>query len=269
MGSLLERISAELPLYNKAGDKIAEGAVACDTCHDPHHWTPLKSGPLADYKGQNMEGNGTNSFLRKASFPSAELCKVCHPAEGRIGGTKHDLREKASAAEGQAGKPSGLCQACHLVHNAPNPLKLWAKPYGPTTENGTPMNRLCTSCHSEGRMAEKKVVAVAFHPPGKLINNVMRFNNGGKAYTHIFTADGKEKKVGNLSCPSCHNAHQWGIPAGNGANGNNPKGNFTKSSRFLRSMSYNAVCRECHGPEGFYRYLYFHNPQKRLTRIRP
>jgi hypothetical protein len=112
-------------------------------------------------------------------------------------------------------------------------------------------------------MAEKKVPPVAFHPEGKLITNVMRFNQEGQAYTPIFSVDGEEKNVGNLSCPSCHNAHQWGIPAGNEATGKNPKGNFVKSSRFLRPMSYNAVCRECHGPEGFYRYLYFHDPRRR------
>ena len=269
MSSILEKISAELPLYNKDGDKIVDGGVACDTCHDPHHWTPLKSGPLEDYQGQNMEGNGTNSFLRKANFPSAELCQVCHLDKGHIDGTKHDLRETASAAEGQAVKPLGLCQACHLVHNAPNPLKLWARPYGPPTENGNPMNRLCTSCHSKGNMAAKKVPPVAFHPSGKLITNVMRFNKSGTGYTPIFAADGKEIKVGNLSCPSCHNAHQWGIPAENGGTYTEEKDDLTKNFRFLRTMSYNAVCRECHGPEGMFRYLYFHNPDKRTIRIRP
>jgi predicted CXXCH cytochrome family protein len=269
MASMLEKISAQLPLYSKDGDKTAEGAVACDTCHDPHHWTPSVSGPLADYQGQNMEGDGTNSFLRKTNFPSPELCEVCHLAKGSVEGTKHDLRETTSESQSQPVKPSGLCQACHLVHNAPNPLKLWARPYGPTTENGNPMNRLCTSCHSKANLAAKSIPRVAFHPSGKLITNVMRFNEGGTGYTPIFAADGQEVKVGNLSCPSCHNAHQWGIPAENGGTGTKEKGEVTKSFRFLRTMSYNAVCRECHGPEGFYRYLYFHDPARRLTRIRP
>ena len=269
MGSILEKISAELPLYSKDGDKIADGTMACNTCHDPHHWTPSKSGPLEDYKKQNMEGNGANSFLRKANFPSPELCKVCHLAKERIDGTKHDFRETASDSEGQSVKPSGLCQTCHLVHNAPHQLRLWARPYGPTTENGSPMNRLCTSCHSEGNMAAKKVPPVAFHPPGKLITNVMRFNKGGTGYTPIFAPDGKERNVGNLSCPSCHNAHQWGISVENGATGKKSQGNGTKSFRFLRTMSYNGVCSDCHGPEGFYRYLYFHDPEKRVIRIKP
>jgi predicted CXXCH cytochrome family protein len=269
MGSMVERISAELPLYSEDGDQIAKGAIACDTCHDPHRWTPLKSGPLEDYQGQNMEGDGTNSFLRKPNFPSPELCEFCHLAKRSIEGTKHDLRETTSESQSQPLKPLGLCQACHLVHNAPNSLKLWARPYGPATEYGNPMNRLCTSCHAEGKVAAQSTPRVAFHPSGKLITNVMRFNEGGTGYTPIFAADGQEVKVGNLSCPSCHNAHQWGIPAENGGTGTKEKGEVTKSFRFLRTMSYNAVCRECHGPEGFYRYLYFHDPARRLTRIRP
>lgn len=269
MGIILQEVSSEFPLYSKDGNKIAKGNVTCNTCHEPHHWTPSTSGPLEDYKGQNMEGNGANSFLRKASFPSAELCKVCHLAKGRIEGTKHDFRERASDPKSQGAKPPGLCQACHLVHKAPNPLKLWARPYGPTSENGTPMNRLCTSCHSKGKMAEKLIPPVARHPTGKLITNVVEFSEEGRSYTPLFGPDGKEKNVGNLSCPSCHDAHQWGIPAQNEATGNKLQGTSTKSFRFLRTMSYNAVCKDCHGPEGFYRYLYFHDPVKRLTWIKP
>jgi len=118
-------------------------------------------------------------------------------------------------------------------------------------------------------MAEKKIPPVATHPTGKLITNVVEFSKDGRTYTPIFGPDGKERKSGNLSCPSCHNAHQWGIPVENGATGNKAKGNFAKSFRFLRTMSYNAVCRDCHGVEGFYRYLYFHDPEKRLIWIKP
>jgi len=125
------------------------------------------------------------------------------------------------------------------------------------------MDGLCTSCHSGGNIAENRVPPVASHPAGKLITNVMEFNKEGQGYTPLFGPDGKERRSGNLSCPSCHNAHQWGIPLENGTTGKKPKTTFAKSFRFLRPMSYNAVCRECHGPEGFYRYLYFHDPARR------
>jgi predicted CXXCH cytochrome family protein len=261
-----EQVAEKLPLYSGNGERTPGGTVVCITCHEPHHWDPRKSGQLENYAPRNVEGDATNSFLRRANFPSPELCKICHVNEALVEGTVHDLNKTAPKAEnflGQTVKSSGLCGACHLVHKAPHKLKLWARPYGPITEKANAMDALCTSCHSKGNIAEKKIPLVATHPTGKLITNVTRFNKEGQAYTPIFAVDGKEKNVGNLSCPSCHNAHQWGISAGNEATGNDPKGNFAKSSRFLRPMSYNAVCKECHGPEGFYRYLYFHDPQRR------
>jgi len=276
MGSNLERVSTELPLYSMDGDKIEDdmigyGNIACNTCHEPHHWTPSKSGPLEDYQGQNMEGDGSTSFLRKVNSPSPELCKICHVGAAVVEGTPHDLRKTGSKGDnlsGQAPKSTGLCKACHLVHNAPNKLKIWARDYGPTVGDQHPMDGLCTSCHSKGNMAEKKIPPVATHPTGKLITNVVEFSKKGRGYTPIFGPDGKERNSGNLSCPSCHNAHQWGIPVEKGTTGNK-QGNFAKSFRFLRTMSYNSVCRDCHGPEGFYRYLYFHDPEKRLIWIKP
>ena len=277
MGNNLERVSTELPLYSKDGDeiaydKVAYGNIACTTCHEPHHWIPSKSGPLEDYKGQNMEGDASSSFLRKENSPSPELCKICHAAAALVADTPHDLRKRRSKGEnmsGQVFKQSGLCEACHLVHNAPNKLKIWARPSGPTLSEQNPMDGLCTSCHSKGNMAEKKIPPVATHPAGKLITNVMEFRKEGQGYTPLFGTDGQERKTGNLSCPSCHDAHQWGIPLESGATGKKPMGTSTKSFRFLRTMSYNAVCKDCHGPEGFYRYLYFHDLEKRSTWIKP
>jgi hypothetical protein len=267
-----EQIAEELPLYSGDSSRTPEGKIACLTCHEPHTWEARKSTPSKHYALRNMEGDATTSFLRKVNSPSPELCKICHANAANVEGTPHDLRKTGSKAENMSDKglkQTGLCKACHLVHNAPNKLKIWARPYGPTTENGSAMNRLCTSCHSKGKTAEKKVPPVAFHPQGKLITNVMRFNQEGQEYTPLFSADGEETDVGNLSCPSCHNAHEWGIPVENEETGNRSTGNSVKSFRFLRTMSYNAVCRECHGPEGFYRYLYFHDPKKRLNWIKP
>jgi predicted CXXCH cytochrome family protein len=267
-----EQVAEELPLYSGDGDRTADGKIVCITCHEPHTWDARKSGLLENYELRNMEGDPTTSFLRKVNSPSPELCKICHAHAAVVEGTLHDLRKTAFKGENlsdQTLKPSGLCEACHLVHNAPNKLKIWARKSGPTAGDQNPMDGLCTSCHSKGNMAEKKVPPVAFHPTGKLITNVVQFSKEGRSYTPIFGPDGEERNSGNLSCPSCHNAHQWGIPVENGATGNKAKGNFTKSFRFLRTMSYNSVCRECHGPEGFYRYLYFHDPEKRLISIKP
>jgi hypothetical protein len=152
---------------------------------------------------------------------------------------------------------SGPCGACHLVHNAPNTLKLWARPYGPVQAGENMMNALCKSCHSKGNLAENKVPLIAIHPGGKLINNIIRFNKKGGNYTHIFDDNGREANTGNISCPSCHNAHQRSL-----AFNKNPK-NKGGTAKFLRTASYNSVCIDCHGPEGIFRYLYFHQLDKR------
>ena len=121
------------------------------------------------------------------------------------------------------------------------------------------MDALCTSCHSKGNIAPKKVPLIATHPQGKLINNIMRFNKEKKDYTLIFDASGNEVHIGNISCPSCHNAHKWSLYASSALV--DPKDSLT--GRFLRALSYNMVCIDCHGPDALLKYQYFHDPDKR------
>jgi predicted CXXCH cytochrome family protein len=261
-----EQVAKELPLYSGDGERMGDGKIVCITCHEPHVWDLRKPGILENYEWRNMEGDASTSFLRKVNSPAPELCETCHPNAAAIEGTPHDLRERSSKRENMSGQifeQAGLCEACHLVHNARSKLKIWATPLGPTLGDQNPMNGLCTSCHSKGNMAENRTPPIAIHPSEKLITNVVEFSEEGQGYTRLFGPDGKERKSGNLSCPSCHNAHQWGIPIDRAAIGNKPKGNLTKSFRFLRPMSYNAVCRECHGDEGILRYMFFHDPQRR------
>jgi hypothetical protein len=114
-------------------------------------------------------------------------------------------------------------------------------------------------------MAEKKVPLIATHPTGKLINNIIRFNKNKMGYTPIFDQNGRETNVGEISCPSCHNAHQWSPFPHNTTDPQIPKDHEMDKFRFLRNMSYNTVCINCHGPQALYRYLYFHSQDKRKT----
>jgi len=260
-----ERISPLLPFYDSAGNKIPdekEGKIVCMTCHEPHTWDPKQTGPVVNYTHVNIEGNTTNSFLRKANFPSSDLCKACHGDQAFVYGTTHDLMvttPKAVNLPGQTVKESGTCGVCHLVHNSPNKLKLWARPYGPVSASESIMDALCTSCHSKGNTAENKIPLIAIHPENKLINNIMWVNNDNKNYTLIFDESGKETNVGNISCPSCHNAHRWSLKE------KEIKGE-TKSDlygKYLRTESYNMVCMDCHGLDALFKYEYFHDPNKR------
>jgi len=255
-----------LPLYDGDGDKKDGTKIACLTCHEPHTWDSKQTGPVLNYSFKNVEGDASNSFLRKPNVPSSDLCKVCHADKALVDGTVHDLKVTAPKAVNlldQTVKASGTCGACHLVHNSPNKLKLWARSFGPISKKESIMDELCTSCHSKGEVAAKKIPRIAIHPEKKLINNIMRMNKDNKNYTLIFDKNGKEVNVGNLSCPSCHNAHQWSPENRNSKV--DPERKLT--GKFLRTLSYKMVCMDCHGLDALIRYEYFHDPDKRTEAV--
>jgi hypothetical protein len=182
----------------------------------------------------------------------------------------HDLNVTSPDAKnilGQTVKESGQCGVCHLVHNSSNKIKLWARPYGPISERESIMDSLCTSCHSKGSIAEQKIPAIATHPEDRLINNILRCERGAIDFTPIYDEDGKEINVGNISCPSCHNAHQWSPLVKQKGVGKNLEGKATNS--FLRNVSYNNICIDCHGLDALFRYKYFHDPEERVGEKRP
>ncbi len=292
------KIENVLPLYKERQSSSSTGKVVCITCHDPHTWQPGTS----DSKEQttawaNKEGNNTSSFLRKENYPSSALCKTCHVEQALIVGTPHDLTVKVPQEKnllGQAAQNSGECGVCHIVHNSPNDLKLWARPYGPLNENDNKMAALCTSCHSKGNVAQNKTQEIATHPlatltsyekgfigviydekaykkrkkamqsqkaPAKIYTPILITNvigvNSGKSFTPIFNDKGEKVMSGKISCPSCHNVHKWNLNHVQGEEGKNI--NEKKGAKFLRNKSSNLVCIDCHGQDGLYRYLYFHS----------
>ena len=256
-------ITTTLPLYDSLGNKIAEGIIVCITCHEPHTWDPVN--PVLNYQRKNIEPNASNSFLRKVNFPSSELCKNCHADKALVDGTDHDLNVTAPEAKNlleQTVKESGQCGACHLVHNGPIKLKLWARPLGSYSSSGEIINELCTSCHSKGAVAGNKVPLIATHPKERLINNILRSDRGSIDYSPIFDNNGKEVHVGDISCPTCHNAHQWSPLVKQKGTGKNLDGKATDS--FLRNVSYDNICIDCHGLDALFRYKYFHNPKERV-----
>ena len=255
-------LTTTLPLFDQNGKISEKGVLSCPTCHDPHRWDPLK---VSDSPHYRTEGNAQNSFLRLENSPGPRLCADCHAAQAHVKNTDHDLMVTAPDSRnmiGQTPLESGTCGVCHLTHNSKNQLKLWAREFA---GGETIMERICKSCHTKAESAENKIPAIASHPEGKLITNVGRNVKGTPNFFPLFDPlTGDNATVGNISCPSCHNAHQWAPNPRSGVQGMVGEGSADNS--FLRGRSDDLLCRDCHGPEALYKYLYFHDPAKRAAK---
>lgn len=257
-------ITTTLPLYDSRGNIVADGKIVCLTCHEPHTWNP--NSPVLDYTFKNIEGDARNSFLRQTNSPSSDLCKACHKDKTFVDGTDHDLNITDTEAKnllGQTVRESGQCGVCHLVHNSPNKIKLWGRAFGRINNDDDVINSLCNGCHSGDGIAKNKIPAISTHPEEQLVNNVLRSNRQAIDFSPIYDKrTGTEVNVGNISCPSCHNAHQWSPLVKEKGINKNLEGNSTNS--FLRNVSYNNICIDCHGLDALFRFKYFHDPQERV-----
>jgi predicted CXXCH cytochrome family protein len=255
-------LATTLPLFDANGKISPDGTITCPTCHDPHRWAPLDTIDKDHFK---IEGTSQNSFLRMENSPDPKLCGNCHAAQAIIQKTDHDLTLVAPSVPNMAGQTpleSGTCGVCHLVHNSRNEIKLWARQL---TDGDSIPEMMCTSCHSQNGAAGNKVPQIASHPAGKLITNVGRDSKSRSNYFPLFDGkSGRPVRVGNLSCPSCHNAHQWTPGNLSAASGTGKEG--SASTSFLRVKSRELPCKDCHGPDGLFKYLYFHEPAKRTIR---
>ena len=240
-----------LPLFNAEGVRQTDGVITCTTCHDPHRWDPNSAdGEIR----QAVKGDRANSFLRKTA---PQLCGDCHVKKAYVENTDHDLSVTAPQSInilGQKPGQSGVCGVCHLVHNAENEVILWARGFGP---GNNIMERICNSCHSKAGTAKDKIPAVYFHPREKLIQTKGRPN-----FFPLFNAgSGKPANEGNLSCPSCHNAHQWNSQIHFKGNGRNLEGTLADS--FLRPRAFFEYCKECHPKDAKSKFESFHDATKR------
>ena len=252
---------AVLPLYS-APDGQSD-LMVCTTCHNAHIWSPIakksRPGPT------NMEGDTTTSFLRRANNANSSLCRDCHSEMAHIDGSTHDLMVSSPQTRnllGQTPQESGVCGGCHVVHNSPHALKLWAQPLAEPGKDELPVNTLCTSCHAPEKMGSKRIPEIAGHPLNQLLSNLRLGNVLAEDMTPLFDLKGQRRRVGNLGCPSCHNAHRQGrkaAPAMALKSGHD-------GGKFLRTQSSKMMCAECHGHEGLFRYLYYHDPKRRNIR---
>ena len=256
-------LKTTLPLFTPDAKTTKDGDMTCFTCHDPHRWNPLKT--LAE-DHFDIEGNSQNSFLRIENSPSPKLCENCHPDKAYIEKTDHDLTITAPFSKNiidQTPAEAGTCGVCHLVHNGKNQIKLWAQDFG---GGDSLMDTMCTTCHSEKGSAKNKIPLISTHPISKVVN--LGHNIKGRPnYFPLFDGiSGQPVIVGEISCPSCHNAHQWNPGSPAKGKGVDAEGNATNS--FLRASSAIVLCKNCHSIDAIFKFKFYHDPSKRIKQTK-
>jgi len=253
----------KLPVFSKNGKRVTDhrkGKMECATCHNVHQWDVKNSFSRA--KGiLKAKANSGNSFLRLAANGGSQLCISCHESEEQIIKTDHDFRVSAHWLEnkyGETASESGVCGQCHTAHPEKESLVLWSRKPGKARDVQA---SLCRSCHIKNHKETNKTVPMGKHPKDSLVWSLpkRRMVPGTEPEAiPLFDKEGKRTDLGLISCPTCHNPHQWdGTKIGKGP-GVETEG--TSMSSFLRKTTVgNIVCADCHGLDGLFRYQYFHS----------
>ncbi len=247
-----------LPLFDKQGSRSETGDITCSTCHNPHRWDPEGPAPVTL---KNLEGNGSNSFLRKSNGSDSSLCTSCHTEKAFVLNTEHDMMTTAPGEQNalkQTVAQSGVCSACHVPHDAPlGDYQLWARDFGDGSEYLS--ERVCLSCHAANKVAANKEVKDFSHPPSIFVAE--RAHRQDEEYAPLYNADGRKADAGIITCPTCHDPHNWAPGKHRYGPGINEEGNSRNS--FLRFKSGKNVCRNCHGLDSLSRYKYYHSTTMR------
>jgi predicted CXXCH cytochrome family protein len=255
-----QTVPPSLPLYNDKGIKQkSSDLVGCGTCHDPHRWYPAMTNDSPQSEDMDGEGNSRNSFLRISASPDGQLCTTCHRSKGTINATDHDMSVTAPDTTNVLDAnpmQTGVCGQCHAVHNANQDLALWARQPG---QGQDAAEMLCRSCHSDGEVAQAKNPKIAHHPSyvSAWSSELRKSIDPNIESIPMFSGSGRQSDIGFISCPTCHNPHQWQANSDNKGNGENEEGDVLSS--FLRLQTTEGfICADCHGLDSLFRYKYFH-----------
>lgn len=121
------------------------------------------------------------------------------------------------------------------------------------------MESMCRSCHQQGNIAENKIPQKRTHPKRTVPANKGRMFGGraGNILAPVFDANGKHVEAGLITCPTCHNPHQWDPAKAVQGTGRNQEGDAMTSFLRHRHTEY-FLCSDCHGEDSLFRYKYFH-----------
>ncbi len=258
-----------LPLFDDIRGENPDGKIRCATCHNFHDPYPMFDDP--DNKGTQQ-----GKYLRFSEQGASGVCMQCHPRQGLVKNTDHDLTLIAPDfvnAQGITVSQGGVCSPCHSVHQDQQQKLLWAAPRGPAklqwwnqtySSDYNVMTMLCTGCHAPDSIGAEKIPKYGLHPkdflvPGRELtlelsdDRPTRFEDDDFP---LYSDDGEIIDTGNIVCVTCHNPHQWEPYRQAQGPGRNVEGNVANS--FLRPGLDVQFCSRCHGRDSLIMYQYFH-----------
>jgi predicted CXXCH cytochrome family protein len=212
--------------------------ILCVTCHDIHQ---RQQGPM----------------LLATPRGDSGICIVCHPETGGLIGTAHDLRTSAPDAfnlSNETAAESGPCGVCHKVHGTSGYAGVWAQS---SISEGDLPSAYCTCCHSRGKCAARLIPKYSDHPDVALVN---RTHPGEPGYVPTFDGQGEPSRTGAISCLTCHEPHTVLPNSGEISAVRRPL--RENHNTFLRPMTYQKLCVDCHGAETLWRFLYYHKENR-------
>lgn len=240
------QISADqqkVPLALVPSDDRGNMRMGCRTCHDPH------GGPEPVHLARV-----------EPDEPTENLCLSCHD-HGHILLSGH-----SSARLTGLGYDVDSCKPCHAMH-APRDAS-WGQMLSPRflmkdCERVVEENAGCVPCLACHRSDGPAPLREIFTHPKASLTSVIDENRAG--YLPLFNSAGHVDQQGQVTCRTCHLAHGWVPP------GEDPEAVIDsltpeqqRARRFaLRPFVAPNVCTTCHGEEARWRFLFFHDPQRR------
>lgn len=227
------------PLYDSSGRRSGQGFIACGSCHDPH-----------------ANSTTTAAMLRGAAHgPAYTLCIDCHQDTSTIAITMHApdvLAAHAAAAQHAPGAAS--CGPCHAVHDHADGASLMPKR---VATSGWPASAgSCLGCHGPQGSATR--VHARVHPPFAMTTG------SAAGDLPLFDRTGEQSVSGSISCQTCHLPHGatdlTSLPPIDATTLTAAQISGLKT--MLRPYTAPNVCSSCHGFEGLYRYLHYHDPNE-------